>query len=81
VPPGICRIYKKKNVDVEENSKTVKRAEDALVRFFGESSRRMFAWPVLAGKVLRTLRETRNPVVTMFAWQSNINYRNVSIGS
>jgi radical SAM superfamily enzyme YgiQ (UPF0313 family) len=43
-------------------------------------NRRMYAWPVLFGKALRTLWETRNPVATMFAWNSNINYRNVGEG-
>jgi hypothetical protein len=33
---------------------------------------------VLARKALRTLWETRDPVTAMFAWQSNVNYRNVS---
>jgi hypothetical protein len=44
----------------------------------GESSRRTYAWPVLVRKAMRTLRETRNPTAAMFAWQSNVNYRNVS---
>jgi radical SAM superfamily enzyme YgiQ (UPF0313 family) len=50
----------------------------ALTQVMGESGRRMYAWPVLAGKALRTLWETRNPMAAMFAWQSNVNYRNVS---
>ena len=53
---------------------------EELTRAMDESSRRMFAWPVLAGKALRTLWRTRNPAAAMFAWQSNINYRNLSIG-
>jgi hypothetical protein len=52
---------------------------EELARIMDESSRRMFAWPVLAGKALRTLWQTRNPAAAMFAWQSNINYRNISI--
>ena len=51
---------------------------EALAQVMGESSRRMYAWPVLARKVARTLWETRNPMAAMFAWQSNVNYRNVS---
>jgi hypothetical protein len=43
-----------------------------------ESNRRMYAWPVLARKALRTLCATRNPMATMFAWHSNVNYRNVA---
>jgi radical SAM superfamily enzyme YgiQ (UPF0313 family) len=51
---------------------------ETLAQVMGESSRRMYAWPVLARKAMRTLWATRNPTATMFAWQSNINYRNVS---
>jgi radical SAM superfamily enzyme YgiQ (UPF0313 family) len=51
---------------------------ETLARAMGESGRRMYAWPVLARKALHTLWETRNTMATMFAWQSNINYRNVS---
>jgi radical SAM superfamily enzyme YgiQ (UPF0313 family) len=49
-----------------------------LTQAMEESGRRMYAWPVLARKALRTLHMTRNPVAVMFAWQSNVNYRNVS---
>jgi radical SAM superfamily enzyme YgiQ (UPF0313 family) len=50
----------------------------ALAQVMGESGQRMYAWPVLARKALRTLWETRNPMAAMFAWQSNVNYRTVS---
>ncbi len=40
-------------------------------------SRKMHAWPVLFRKALLTLWQTRNMTSTMFAWNSNINYRNV----
>ncbi len=50
----------------------------ALSRAMRESNRRMYGWPVLARKVVRTFFETRNPVAAMFAWSSNINYRNVA---
>ena len=50
----------------------------ALAQVMGESSRRMYAWPVLVRKALSTLCETRKPMAAMFAWQSNVNYRNVS---
>jgi radical SAM superfamily enzyme YgiQ (UPF0313 family) len=53
-------------------------APEALAQVMGASSRRMYAWPVLARKALRTLWETRNPTAAMFAWQSNVNYRTVS---
>ncbi len=51
---------------------------EALTQVMVESGRRMYAWPVLLRKALRTLWETRNPMAAMFAWNSNINYRNVS---
>jgi radical SAM superfamily enzyme YgiQ (UPF0313 family) len=52
---------------------------EALAQAMGTSSRCMYAWPVLARKALRTLWETRNPMAAMFAWQSNVNYRTVSM--
>jgi radical SAM superfamily enzyme YgiQ (UPF0313 family) len=51
---------------------------EMLAQVMGESGRRMYAWPVLVRKALRTLWETRNPMAAMFAWQSNVNYRHVS---
>jgi radical SAM superfamily enzyme YgiQ (UPF0313 family) len=53
-------------------------APEMLTQAMEEFSRRMYAWPVLTRKALRTLWETRNPLAAMFAWQSNVNYRNVS---
>jgi hypothetical protein len=53
---------------------------EMLAQVMGESSRRTYAWPVLVRKAMRTLWETRNPMAAMFAWQSNVNYRNVSAG-
>ena len=47
---------------------------EAMDRF----SRRMYSRRVLVGKALRTFRRTRSWPATMFAWNSNINYRNVS---
>ena len=52
----------------------------ALSQAMRESNRRMYSWPVLARKAMRTFRDTRNLTATMFAWQSNINYRNVAFG-
>ena len=51
---------------------------ETLAQVMGESGRRAYAWPVLVRKAVRTLWETRNPMAAMFAWQSNVNYRNVS---
>ncbi len=53
---------------------------EELSQIMGESNRRMYGWPMLARKALRTLYETRNPMAAMFAWGSNINYRNVALG-
>jgi radical SAM superfamily enzyme YgiQ (UPF0313 family) len=53
---------------------------EELTRLMAETSRRMYATPVLARKAARTLWATRNPMAAMFAWQSNVNYRNVSRG-
>jgi radical SAM superfamily enzyme YgiQ (UPF0313 family) len=51
---------------------------EVLAQVMAESSQRMYTWPVLVRKALRTLWETRNPMAAMFAWQSNVNYRHVS---
>ena len=51
---------------------------EMLAHVMGEAGRRTYAWPVLVRKAARTLWETRNPIAAMFAWQSNVNYRNVS---
>lgn len=50
----------------------------ALSQAMRESNRRMYAWHVLARKAMRTWWGTHDCMATMFAWQSNINYRNVA---
>ena len=50
-----------------------------LEQVMSESGKHMYAWPVLMRKALRTIWRTRNPMATMFAFQSNVNYRNVSV--
>lgn len=52
----------------------------ALSQAMHESNGRMYGWPVLVRKAMRTFYDTRNPMATMFAWNSNINYRNVAFG-
>jgi radical SAM superfamily enzyme YgiQ (UPF0313 family) len=42
--------------------------------------RRMYSLPVLFCKRLITFWQTRNKIATMFAWNSNLNYRNVGRG-
>ncbi len=48
-----------------------------LSQMMHKCTRRMYAWPVLVWKAIQTLRRTHDSMATMFAWQSNINYRNV----
>jgi radical SAM superfamily enzyme YgiQ (UPF0313 family) len=55
-------------------------APQVLTGTMQECNRRMYAWPVLVRKAMRTLWQTRAPTATMFAWQSNVNYRNVAFG-
>jgi radical SAM superfamily enzyme YgiQ (UPF0313 family) len=49
-----------------------------LSQIMEELNRQMYAWPVLLRKALITFSQTRNMSATMFAWNSNINYRNVN---
>jgi radical SAM superfamily enzyme YgiQ (UPF0313 family) len=50
---------------------------DQLINTMKKLNPRIYAWPVLLRKALFTLLHTRNVTSTMFAWNSNINYRNV----
>jgi hypothetical protein len=50
---------------------------DVLSQTMRECNHRVYSWPVLMRKALRTFRSTRSWIATMFAWQSNKNYRNV----
>ncbi len=52
-----------------------------LTQIMGECNRQMYAWPMLIYKAMQTFRHTRSRMATMFAWQSNINYRNVALVS
>jgi len=51
-----------------------------LIHITGKLNRRMYAWPVLLRKAFMTYWQTRNKIATMFAWNSNIVYRNVARG-
>jgi radical SAM superfamily enzyme YgiQ (UPF0313 family) len=51
----------------------------ALSQAMNACNRRMHARKVLLRKAAYTLLLTRDPMAMMFAWQSNINYRNVAI--
>ncbi len=48
-----------------------------LINAMKKLNPQIYAWPVLLRKALFTLLHTRNVTSTMFAWNSNINYRNV----
>jgi len=54
---------------------------DELARSMQTANARMYSWPVLMGKALRTYLSTRNSMATMFAWGSNQNYRQVAFQS
>jgi len=53
---------------------------DELARAMQTANARMYSWPVLMAKALRTYLSTRNHMATMFAWGSNQNYRQVARG-
>ena len=46
-----------------------------------ECYRRTYAWPVLARKAMHTFYKTQSWMALRFAWQSNINYRNVALAN
>jgi radical SAM superfamily enzyme YgiQ (UPF0313 family) len=50
----------------------------ALAQSMHTCNQRTYSRPVLLRKALRALWQTRDPVATMFAWRSNVNYRNVA---
>ncbi|MBI9050265.1 MAG: hypothetical protein JEZ00_12655 [Anaerolineaceae bacterium] len=43
----------------------------------GKLNRQMYVWPVLLRKALFTFLLIRDMKAAMFAWGSNVNYRNV----
>ncbi len=49
-----------------------------LVQCMEECDRRMYALPMLVYKAWRTLRETRDPIAMMFAFKTNLVYRNLA---
>jgi radical SAM superfamily enzyme YgiQ (UPF0313 family) len=40
---------------------------------------KMYSWPVIIRKAIRTFWRTRDITATMFAWNSNMNYRRVGL--
>jgi len=50
----------------------------ALAHMMHTCNQRTYSRPVLLRKALRALWQTRDPVATMFAWRSNVNYRKVA---
>jgi radical SAM superfamily enzyme YgiQ (UPF0313 family) len=53
---------------------------EMLAEMMDSLNKRLYAWPVLIRKAIGTFWQTRNKLTTMFAWNSNINYRNVNEG-
>jgi hypothetical protein len=53
---------------------------ETLARVMSGLDQQIYALPVLARKALRTLWRTRDMTATMFAWNSNLNYRHVGGG-
>lgn len=51
----------------------------ALVQAMHEANRRMYSRPVLLRKAFLTLCATRKYIPMVFAWGSNVNYRNVAL--
>ena len=62
-------VHRPGSLDPEELNQTMQKLD-----------RRMYSLPVLFCKALITFWQTRNKIATMFAWNSNINYRNVGRG-
>ena len=50
----------------------------ALAHMMHTCNQRIYSRPVLLRNALRALWQTRDPLATMFAWRSNVNYRNVA---
>lgn len=53
---------------------------ETLAGVMNRLDQQIYALPVLARKALRTLWRTRDMTATMFAWNSNLNYRRVGGG-
>lgn len=53
---------------------------DALNDAMQTANDKIYSWPVLIRKALRTYLATHNGMAAMFAWSSNQNYRQVARG-
>jgi len=62
-------VHRPGSLDPEQLNQTMQKLD-----------RRMYSWPVLFCKRLITFWQTRNKIATMFAWNSNMVYRNVGRG-
>jgi radical SAM superfamily enzyme YgiQ (UPF0313 family) len=62
-------VHRPGSLDPQQLNQTMKKLD-----------RRMYSLPVLFCKRLITFWQTRDKIATMFAWNSNINYRNVGRG-
>jgi len=61
-------VYRPKQIEVNELSQVMR-----------DCTRRIFDMDVLKAKARRTLKETGRGDATEFAWQANINYRNIAM--
>jgi len=53
---------------------------DILARTMDDINLRMYSWSTLFFKAIQCFWSTKDMITTMFAWNSNINYRNVGQG-
>ncbi len=58
--------------------RTLSMTEEDLAAGISRCSRKLYSWPVILRKAYQSLLWTHKLTTTMFALQSNINYRNVS---
>jgi radical SAM superfamily enzyme YgiQ (UPF0313 family) len=54
--------------------------KERLTEVMDSLNKRLYALPVLVCKAISTFWQTKDKMTTMFAWNSNINYRNVIEG-
>jgi len=55
-------------------------APDILAQTMNDINQRIYTWSTLFSKAFHSFIDTKDFITTMFAWNSNINYRNVGKG-
>lgn len=61
-------VFKPKRIDLS-----------IIINTINGIQQRMYAWPIIINKAISTFFRTRRLITTLFALNSNINYRNVSL--